>query len=65
MVKINIKDNEYPIWDGDHDSIINALKSITNIKIYNSLHKLEKHGFIQLSKRLSKVSELIHSVLLI
>ncbi|MFX1453739.1 MAG: hypothetical protein ACFFDB_00055 [Promethearchaeota archaeon] len=56
------EDNVYPVEDGDHDSIINALASINDIEIYNSHLMLEKKGFIELSKKLEKVMDLIIEV---
>lgn len=55
-------ENEYPIENGDHDSIINSLSSISSIELYNSYLKLEEEDYIQLSKRLGKALELIESV---
>lgn len=56
-------ENEYPIKNGDHDSIINSLSSISSVEIYNSYLKLEEKGYIRLSNRLGKASELIESVI--
>lgn len=56
------EDNAYPIEIGDHDSIINALKSISDIEIVNSLLMLESKGFKHLSEKLSKAIDLIMEV---
>jgi hypothetical protein len=57
------EDNEYPIEEGDNDSIINGLCAIDGLELNNSYEMLKEKGYIQLSNRIGKAMELIESVI--